>query len=194
MLPLFRSLVLHVILCAVLLRPAVHAQDMPVPVELQAPLMIKVFSYDRALKALDGNVLMIAIIYQSEYRLSAVTKTNIIAQLSSLPEKVTNGWKLKLVELQYTSTQDLESELKRKQIQIAYITPMRAVDIGGVASVLAKYKVRSVTGVPDYVRLGLTVGFDSNAEKPVIMVNHPAVRATGIDFNAQLLKLSRIIE
>jgi iron complex outermembrane receptor protein len=54
-------------------------------------------------------------------------------------------------------------------------------------------KIMTLTGVPDYVELGLSVAIGIKGRKPQITINLPAAKAEGINFSSQLLKLAKVI-
>jgi hypothetical protein len=51
-----------------------------------------------------------------------------------------------------------------------------------------------LTGVPDYIYNGISVGIDIKGEKPEILINLKSSKLEGADFSSQLLKISTIIE
>ena len=59
--------------------------------------------------------------------------------------------------------ESLADRLKADDVSLLYIAPIRAVDIGALTATAVAAGVTTVTGVPDYVALGVAVGVGSSA-------------------------------
>ncbi|MFZ5484234.1 MAG: YfiR family protein [Pseudomonadota bacterium] len=73
------------------------------------------------------------------------------------------------------------------------------VEAGGLDTVLARLKGGSavtVSDIPGFARAGGMVEFSENPDKPgvKILINRQAAKRQGIEFNAQLLRLSTLVE
>jgi hypothetical protein len=99
----------------------------------------------------------------------------------------------RLVSIDIDDT-DLASATSRENVDILYITPLRAAEIETITAVSRAEKIMTITGVPDYVELGLAVGIGEEGNKPLIIINLPTAKAEGADFSSKLLKLAKIIE
>ena len=55
-------------------------------------------------------------------------------------------------------------------------------------------KILTLTGVPDYVDSGLTVGIGTKGRKPRIIINLLAAKAEGADFSSGLLNLAKVVK
>jgi hypothetical protein len=88
---------------------------------------------------------------------------------------------------------DLAAAVSRDRIDIFYVTPLRAVAMESFTSISRSKRISTLTGLPEYVESGLAVGIGTKGERPLIIINSPAAKAEGIDFNSQLLKLAKII-
>ena len=162
------------------------AQDMPVPVDVQVPLLAKILSFDEA-RAPTSGPLVLAVVYQSRNRISAGTAADVMARLAEL-----EGFRVVAVDLD--ETPDLAAELQRDGAQALYVAPLRAVAPERLALVSRERQVVTLTGVPGYVAEGLAVGIELSGERPHLVINLAAARAEGARFSAQLLKLARLVE
>jgi len=90
-------------------------------------------------------------------------------------------------------TEYLEYTIERENIDVLYLTQLRAVEIGDIAKLSRKKQIVTLTGIPDYVKAGVAVGVDIKEEQPQILINLPASKAEGVDFSSQLLKLAKVI-
>ena len=94
-------------------------------------------------------------------------------------------------------TIDLDREsladcLKMHGAALLYITPLRAVDVGAVATTASNAGVTTVTGVPQYIAQGVAVGVRLQRDRPRILINLQGARLQGADFAAELLKLADV--
>ena len=63
---------------------------------------------------------------------------------------------------------------------------------GDLAITARNANVTTLTGVPQYVALGLAVSVRLQGERPNFVINAEAAKAEGADFSAELLKLAQI--
>jgi hypothetical protein len=170
------------------------AQEMPIPVENQVSLFVKILNYDRQIKLNISNCVNIGILYQNKFRISSIAKDEFIKYLMLNSENNIDGKPFNCIPIEYNSLDNLESIFKEKKLNVLYVTPMRSVDLGKIIQICRQKKVISISGVPDYIKEGLSVGLDVEGESPKIMINIYAAKSEGADFKSQLLKLSEIIE
>ncbi len=55
-------------------------------------------------------------------------------------------------------------------------------------------KVLSITGIPDMVRRGATLGVGSSGGKPKILLNLASLKREGVEINPALIKIAQIIK
>jgi hypothetical protein len=164
--------------------PAV-AQEVPVPVEVQVPLLLKILTFDRHLTDA-ASPLVVGIVFQGRNRASAAIGDEVRGQLASAARPT------RVVVIDLDEIRDLRAILLREDVRVLYVAPLQAVSVSTVAGATRRQRVVSVTGVPRYVEQGLSVGIDLNGTRPRIVINLAASRAEGADFSAELLKLARL--
>ncbi len=172
------------------------AQDTPVPVDVQVRIMVKILNFDRKLPQRLGGRLTVGVLYQSNYRASANVSGEVCRTLLGLPRPslgAMEGLQISCVPVDLDDTRDLATALKREQIQVLYVAPLRAYRMEHVVSVSRAARITTLTGVPRYVENGLAIGVDKNGDRPEIVINLAASRAEGADLNAQVLKLARVV-
>jgi hypothetical protein len=100
------------------------------------------------------------------------------------------------IEIPFTSGDALSSSIKTNAISVIYIAPGNSNNISAITQASQSGKILTITGVPDYVEKGLSVGIGLKADdnKPEIIINLPISKAEGSDFDANLLKLARVIK
>lgn len=155
------------------------ADSMAVPAKLQAALFLKILSYDRKIK---GDI-KIGI-------LSGSGKGDIEQSFQSLQGQKINGNSFSLTDI---SLGELSS-MKSKGIDVLYVTPDNKGNLSSITRASRSNGVLTITGVPDYVEDGISVGIGLKSGKPDIMVNLSASKDEDRDLSSQLLKLCTVIK
>lgn len=169
-----------------------QAQDMAVPVEIQYPLFLKILTFDRNLKTRVGKEIIIGIVYQGKFRSSLKTKDELVDVIKKSSIKNVHDIPIKQVSINIDEN-DLESTASKLEIDVLYITPIRAVDIESITKLSRNKKIVTLTGVTDYVKAGISVVIDVKDNQPQIVINLPGAKDEGVDFSSQLLRLSKVI-
>jgi hypothetical protein len=167
-------------------------QEMQVPAELQARLFVKILSYDRNLEARAGKDVTVGILVQRRYRASLESAEQMAAAIRALPRPSASESRLHPV-LVDAELEGLAERLEKAEVEVLYVTPLRAMSAAEVAKLTRPRAIRTLTGVPAYVREGLCVGVAVRDDRPEIIVNLPASRAEGAELSSQLLNLARVI-
>ena len=163
------------------------------PVAAQIPILVKILNFDRNLAGRAGGRLVVGVLFQSHYRTSANVADQVCSTLQELPVGALGAMELSCVAIDLDATPALDSALRRKQVHVLYVSPLRAVPLGDVTAVSRAAGITTLTGVPRYVETGLAIGLDMKDERPEIVINLAASRAEGADLTAHLLKLARVV-
>ncbi len=183
-----RSTLALTIVAAYAFTPAVaEAQDMDVPVQMQVALFLKVITFDRNLVVPPASEIVVAVLFQSGYRSSVSAKNTAMTAL----QVTGNKGKIRAIAIDL-DRERLAAALTRYEPAVLYVAPLRAVEIGDLAATARNAGVTTVTGVPQYVSLGLAISVRLQGERPKLVINAEAARAEGADFSAELLKLAQI--
>ncbi|HWO57262.1 MAG TPA: YfiR family protein [bacterium] len=169
-------------------------QDMPLPAEVQLPLLLKILSADRRLQDRAGDELVIGVLYQPRYRASVTAMEAILEQAAKLIVPPRPGQTTRLVPVPLNGKPDWDSLLSALDLDVCYLTPFRAL---GLEQLLRATRARGVvtcTGVLEYIEAGVSIGLDVSGGRPQIVINMAGARAEGIEFSSQLLKLARIVD
>lgn len=164
------------------------AQEMDLPVSIQVPLFLKVMTFDRQRNLQNETSLVVGIAYQSGFRASATTRTEVERHLRNSTERKV---RVVLIDLDRDKLSDIMSQ---QHVTVLYVAPLRAFSIADIASAATAAHVTTITGVPTYVQQGLSVGARLQSERPKLLVNITASRKCGADFTSELLKLAEVIE
>lgn len=181
-------------IAALLLLAPLRAQEVPVPVEVQVTLFVKILSFDRHLNARPAGPVVLGVLYQGRYPTSDHVAERFRAAAGRVRDEGAAGPSFQIVAIDLDEIQDLAEALERHQVLVLYVSPLRAMDVKDIALVARRGGVVTLTGVPRYVQAGLGIGLDLKDNRPEIIINLSATRAEGADLDAQLLKLARIVE
>lgn len=170
------------------------SQEMSVPIDVQYSLFLKILTFDRNLKSRVGNQIVIGVIYQGKFRKSVNVKDDLISVIDKSPIKNIEDIPIRYALIDIGEEANLDSSVLRINVDILYITPLRAVEIKKITDITRTKRIMTLTGVTDYVESGLSVGIGTKGEKPLIIINLPAAKKEGVDFSSQLLKIAKVIE
>jgi len=173
--------------------PSGFNEEPDLAMSVQYPLLLKILQFDRNLSSRAGQEIVIGVVYQGRFRASAraceeIHRAAQAAGAERLAEK-----RISVVELNLERV-NLKQALDSLNVDVAYVTPLRATDIKTITDVTRDLHITTITGVEEYVHAGLAVGLGIWQEKPRVLVNLEASRAEGADFSSQLLSLAQVVK
>jgi len=187
-----RALALLILLACVVVARATDAEEVAVPVGLQAELIAKVAAYDKSFAARAGDRVHVILLTRpgdaESVRTAAHMETALrdVKDIGGLPhDEVTFG---------YPGPKALVEQVRARHAAIIYVTPGLGTEIEGMRDALSGVSVLSVGAVADYVPKGVVLGFDVVSGKPKLVVNLGQARKQDVAFKAEVLKLMRVIE
>jgi hypothetical protein len=171
-----------------------EAEDkMLVPPRVQIPILLKILTYDRNFEGKIGDSLIIGILHNSQDTESRKTKKEISDVLDSLSAKTVKNIPFNYVILDYSSDKSLEDLIDSNGIDVLYLASGGQSYLKSIVQISQKSKILTMTGITDYVKKGISLGIGLKENKPEIWVNLDSKKAEGIDFDANFLKLCKII-
>ncbi len=173
---------------------SVHAQEMPVPVNIQVSLFGRILSFDRSFENRAGEEIVVGILYQRTFRPSFNAQENVINLFLEPNAFSIKGKSTRVVAIDISGGPNEETKAMLEGVDVLYITPLRAIDISSIVAQTRAKRIRSLTGVPEYVDAGVAVGVSMRGERPEILINLTAAKLEGADFSSQLLKLAKVIQ
>ncbi|MBI3932740.1 MAG: YfiR family protein [Acidobacteria bacterium] len=176
-----------------LLSPAAAPAEW-IPAELQVTLIFKILTYDRQLEAKAGKDLVIGIVHDPSDRESAKAADEISSTLFKFAGKTVKKLPIKYFIIEYTRPSELESFIKAKGINMLYVTPGVARSLADIVKIAQANHITTATGVPDYVKRGVAVGVTERQNKPQILINLPASKSEGSEFDASLLRIATVVQ
>ena len=169
------------------------AQEMPVSTELQYKLLLKILTFDRNLETRIGDEIVIGILYQSKFRLSEITKSSWVRSIEESEIKILEDIPIRFVNIDLNEENNIAEVISRENVDILYITPLRAFNLKSITELSQSNKIITFTGVPEYTEDGIGISIGTKGNKPQIIINLDASKLEGCDFSSKLLNLARIV-
>lgn len=166
------------------------ADDVSVPLALQAKLSVKVAAYDRNMSARAGNLAKILILENSNSASSAAA-AKLERGLAALPGVGPIPMQVRVQQFQ--SASQVADTCHSERISIIYITPGMGPEVAPLAAALDGISVLSVSAVADYGAKGAVVGFDLVDGRPKILVNLGQAKKQHVQLQSNFLKLTKIV-
>jgi len=192
---LARPLLASALLLRTALTPATAmAEAMAVPAERQVTIIFKVLTYDRQLEARAGAELVVGIVHDPTDKDSATAADEIQTTLFKFAGKTVRSLPIKYFLIEYSKPADAEAFIKAKNINMLYVTPGLSKNLPEILKIAQTHHIPTVTGVPEYVRRGVSLGIGLRQDQPQILINLASSRAEGIEFDASLLRIATIVQ
>ena len=168
----------------------VLAEEISVPLGLQAELLAKVAAYDRNLKERSGARVHVLIVQKSgveESKATAARLERAIGDLDSI-----GGLPHDEAVWSFAGASELGEECKKRSISLVYLTPGFESEVGAVRDALDGMPIMTVSSVADHVPKGIVVGFDLVSGKPKLLVHLGQARRQKIAFSPRLLERAQV--
>ena len=161
-------------LVAILLSPAVGAEELsPAPVKFQSALLLKLLAFQKDISN-GSRPLVVHVIGNAD--LAAELEGNI-------------GYAVGKGALKEVIASD---DLPAQDVAVIYIGETKGVD--RVLEYAKANKITTVSGMPDLLHRGVSIGFAVAQGKPKVFVNVEASKAAGVKWNPAILKIASLIE
>ncbi len=168
-----------------------NAQNINVPLNAQFEIIPKILSLNEVSKWKNPNEIKCAIIYNGLIK-SSVTAKRKIEELAAEKQPKIQGKQVTCVLLDVNKEKDVEKFLQDNKIDLVYLMPLRAYDIGYLEKLFRKLDIISFTSTEAYLDYGISIGFKLVNERIKIVINLKSSRDEGAKFSSHLLKLAQI--
>lgn len=169
----------------------VAAEDVDVPVKLQAALTAKVASYDRTLADSSKGRVVALVLVKSDTGDSVHVASQLVAELRRLGS-IANV-PLQVETLSFTSPAAVGKEVRARSASLLYLAPGFRKEAKAIASALDGLHVLSVASLASYVDEGIVLGFELRGGKPGLVVHLGHAKRQNVNFRPQLLALARVL-
>jgi uncharacterized protein DUF4154 len=172
---------------------AQEADQMAVPAELQVPLLLKVLTYDRNFESKARVELTVGIVYEPGDAASVKAKNEVADMMDTVAGKTVKKLPIKYVLLENRGLSELESAARSQGVSLLYLAPgLRNLE--ELTRFSQANHITTITGVRRYVERGVAVGIGLRHDKPEILINLPASRSEGSEFDASLLRIATVMK
>jgi hypothetical protein len=169
------------------------SQQLTTPVIVHFPIMLKSLEYDRNLMNKNNGVIRIGIVYQEQFRPSLNAKNQLLRYIADNNIKNLAKYKLEIIPINLIDISEFSDFVKNNDIDVTYITPLRAVNIDKLAQIHKSNSILSLTGVVEYIDNKIPFSVDVVGDNPKIVIDLTNSRLSGADFSTNLLKLAKVI-
>jgi len=179
-------------LSAALVFEVALADDIAVPVDLQATLLAKVVPYDRNLPERAGDRVHTLLVGKSKDPTSMPFVRQMHQALGDIDHFGTFSHDEQIVE--FAGATALVERCRAERISIVYLGPGLHDDIDSIRTAVEPLSILTVAANPEEVLRGVVLGFDLVQGKPKLVLHLPQARKQHVNLSADLLKLMRIVE
>jgi hypothetical protein len=173
-------------------RPTRGADDVTVPISLQAELLAKVVEYDRGFPGRAGSQARILLIVKKDDPDSVHVAAQLAAALGRLGPIA--GLPHDQTIVPFSGAAELAADCRARRAAIVIFGPGFRDDLDALRKALTGVDVLSVSSLPGYVPKGIVLGFDVVSGRPKLLVNLTQARLQRVDLASAALKLMRVYE
>jgi len=168
------------------------ADDVSVPVSLEAELLVKVAQYDRNFTTRAGERVQILLVVKPGNSNSAYVASQMEASLARIPQIA--GLPHDEAVVSYPGAAELTKLCRSHRAAIVFLGPGFRDDVEAIRAALTDLDILSATGVPAYVPAGIVLGFDVVSGRPKLLVHLTQAKRQNIALRAEALKLMKVFE
>ncbi len=169
------------------------AEEVAVPVAVQANLIAKVSAYDRNFAQRAGSLVVTLVIVHPDDSESERNAAQLRKELGRLDTIV--GLPHAEQSVTFTSGSQLGKLVKARSASIVYVTTgFTRAELRSIGDALAGLSVLSVGALPGYVPNGVVLGFDLVSGKPKMLIDLTQAKRQSVAFSSEALKLMKVFE
>ena len=178
------ALLLSLLACVTRHREAWAEVPLPLPTVEQAPLLLKVLSFDQTRMAPDDPAVHIGIVELGDGDEGAALE----AELETYSELRLGG---RPFVVRRAGPDGLEPE-GTAPIDVLFLCGNVEPVLPQLLQWALKRRLLTVTGTPAWEARGVAIAFAEEAGRPAILINLPAAKALGRELDARLLALAQV--
>ena len=177
-------------MCMALFTSVALADELSVPVELQVELLDRIVRYERTF-ASESTPVRVLVVSRANSPESVRVSAQLIARLRHTGRL--GGRPTTSQATRFAGASALAAEVRASTARIVYLAPGLGGDASAIAAALAGLGVITVSSVGADVDRGVVLGFELVSARPRVAVHLGAARAQHLQFNAQFLRLARVV-
>jgi hypothetical protein len=169
------------------------ADEVPVPVPLQAELLVKVAGYDKSLAGRAGDRVRVLIVVKPGSADGARVGLQLEKALAA--KDAIAGMAHERSTLATADAATVARTCRERRIAIVYFASgFRDDEAAAFAKALEGVDVLSAAAMPQWVQSGVVLGFDLISGKPKILFHLTQARKQNVKLSAEVLKMARLYE
>lgn len=168
------------------------ADDVAVPISLQADLLVKVAQYDKNFSARAGERAQVLLVVKPGNASSAYVASQMEASLARIDEIA--GLPHDEAVVAYPGAVELATLCRSRHAAIVFFGPGFGKDVEAIRAALTDVDILSATAVVDDVPKGIVLGFDVVSGRPKLLVHLTQARRQNVALRAEALKLMKVFE
>jgi hypothetical protein len=168
------------------------AEDVRVPIELQAKLLAKVATFDRNMASRAGEKVVIVVARLPDDPESGRAAARLQLNLSQLRRITDKPVDVRTID--FANAADLARACKSAGAAIVYLTPGMQSALTNIASALDGMSILSVSAVAEHVTDGAVLAFGLSEGKPKILIHLGRAKRQNVDFKASILRLAQVVD
>jgi YfiR/HmsC-like len=168
------------------------ADEVAVPIALQASLLARVATYDGNLTSRAGDRIRVFIVTRSgdpDSERLAVQAQNALAGVQTIA-----GLGHEQTIVAFSSASDLAKLCREKRVTILYLMPGLSEHIEAIAEALVNVSVLTATAIGPDARRGIVVGFDLVSGKTTLLINLRQARYQDVSLGPDVLRLATVYQ
>lgn len=169
----------------------VEAEEISVPISLQVELLGRLLWYERGLQRSAERTLNTLIVTRAQDNESARAAAQLGAQLERA--RTLAGKAVAFTRVTFVSPAQIKKLAIERRAYLVYLAPGLEEVVGALAAELRGQSVLTVSCVAGDVARGAVLTFELSSAKPRIALNLRRARDQKLDFDAQLLRIARVI-
>ncbi|RYE84415.1 MAG: DUF4154 domain-containing protein, partial [Myxococcales bacterium] len=177
---------------SLLLPRPLRAEEVPVPLDLQAELLDKVAGYDRNFAARAAGEARVLLVTRNGDPDSARAASHLTSTLGRLGQL--GGVRASVSAAALSSPAALRSLVTEQRLAVVYLMPGLAEAAEPIAAALVGADILTVAVEPRLVARGTVLGFDLVSGKPKLLCHLGQARRQNVLFKAEILKLMKVYE
>ena len=159
----------------------------PVPAEIQAAIVVRVLSYDRAFSTRHRGAVKLGLLVKSGDASSG--NRDVVQAFSALKGRTIQGLPVSVTARAYQGAEDLAEWIGREKLAALHVSPGLADQFEAISQVCRRHGIISSSSVREFAKGGvLSVVLEADA--PKLLINVAMAQQLGMDLDPRVLEAS----
>lgn len=168
------------------------AQELAVPVRVQADLLVKVAAYDKNLARRAPDRVRVLIVEKPGDGDSVRVASQLRSALNEIPAIA--GLPHEDAVVDFSGAATLAATSRARHASIVYLGPGLGPEVDAIRIALEGEDLLTVAAVPEYVPHGIVLGFALRSGKPNLLLNLTQARKQKVALRPEAVRLMTVVE